>query len=168
MEDRGSDPPAALDAGAAAAASPGSRPERTQDAADAPFDVAGFQQYLKQLLPLVIQADERDLDPLLEADEFKDRAARWATDPNAGALYVVKSRSESVDDAAQGMSICYSDERRGRPTDVSPIQTPLGNRSSTRCRRPSPTRPRSPRPSPSSSTSLSSTATSRCRPSFNF
>lgn len=89
MDDRGGDSP-----GRDGADSTG-----TTTASEPAFDLAAFKAYLLQLLPLIIQADAGDLDPLLESKEFRDRASRWATDSNAGALYVVKQRT---DRAAQG------------------------------------------------------------------
>jgi dynein heavy chain 1 len=59
-----------------------------------PFDVPAFKIYLAQLLPLVIGADAQELEALFESGEFVERSTRWATDPNAGALYLVKSREE--------------------------------------------------------------------------
>ncbi|BGP13270.1 hypothetical protein JCM10213_004960 [Rhodosporidiobolus nylandii] len=59
-----------------------------------PFDLAAFQRYLHQLLPLLIDARSKDLDALFDQPDFADRATRWAADPNAGALYVVKQRDE--------------------------------------------------------------------------
>ncbi|GAA5850789.1 hypothetical protein JCM8547_009091 [Rhodosporidiobolus lusitaniae] len=69
-----------------------------------PFDLAVLQTYLSQLLPLVIDASRDDLEALFELPDFGERATRWAGDPNAGALYVVKSRDaraldEVTDDA---------------------------------------------------------------------
>ncbi|GAA6009794.1 hypothetical protein JCM11491_000816 [Sporobolomyces phaffii] len=60
-----------------------------------PFDVPAFETYLAQLLPLVLGANAHELESLFGAGEFVERSTRWATDPNAGALYVVKSREES-------------------------------------------------------------------------
>ncbi|GAA6059654.1 hypothetical protein JCM10212_004157 [Sporobolomyces blumeae] len=63
-----------------------------------PFDVSAFRTYLGQLLPLVIGANPYELEALFESNEFSERATRWATDANAGALYVVKSRDEKEQD----------------------------------------------------------------------
>lgn len=90
MDDRGGDSPGRDGADST-----------TPTAAESSFDLADFKAYLLQLLPLIIQADASDLDPLLESKEFRDRASRWATDSNAGALYVVKQRAGP---AAQGQS----------------------------------------------------------------
>lgn len=62
-----------------------------------PFDAAAFKDYLTQLLPLVIGANPLELRSLFESGQFVERSTRWATDPNAGALYVVKSREEDED-----------------------------------------------------------------------
>ncbi|BGP45295.1 dynein heavy chain [Rhodotorula kratochvilovae] len=64
----------------------------------AQFDLATLRKYLVQLLPLLIDANPADLDSLFERGDFADRATRWASDPNAGALYVVKLREERDDD----------------------------------------------------------------------
>ncbi|GAA5901689.1 dynein heavy chain [Sporobolomyces salmoneus] len=63
-----------------------------------PFDAPAFKTYLAQLLPLVIGANPHELESLFESGEFAERSTRWATDPNAGALYVVKSREEDEDE----------------------------------------------------------------------
>lgn len=93
MDDRGGDSPGRDGADSLQA------PPTT--VAEASFDLAAFKAYLLQLLPLIIQADSGDLDPLLESKEFRDRASRWASDSNAGALYIVKQRA---DRAAHGQS----------------------------------------------------------------
>ncbi|GAA6000808.1 hypothetical protein JCM10207_004669 [Rhodosporidiobolus poonsookiae] len=71
-----------------------------------PFDLAAFQFYLKQLLPLLIDAEAHDLDALFERSDSNELATRWAGDANAGALYVVKTRDEREveDDAAEDAS----------------------------------------------------------------
>lgn len=61
------------------------------------FDLPAFETYLAQLLPLVLGADEHHLAQLFAAPEFADRATRWASDPSAGVVYVVKSRDELED-----------------------------------------------------------------------
>ncbi|GJN87844.1 hypothetical protein Rhopal_000799-T1 [Rhodotorula paludigena] len=83
------------------AASPlldGDPPTSTQASVRGPpansFDLAAFRTYLAQLLPLLIAADPADLETLFERADFGERATRWASDPNAGALYVVKNRDE--------------------------------------------------------------------------
>lgn len=101
MDDRDGDSPR-LDGGDALQA-PLRLIEGATTAASA-FDVATLRAYLSQLLPLIIQADPEDLEPLLESREFAERASRWATDPNAGALYVVKQRQGRDEQAPQGGS----------------------------------------------------------------
>ncbi|GAA6030036.1 hypothetical protein JCM8097_009225 [Rhodosporidiobolus ruineniae] len=63
-----------------------------------PFDLAAFQHYLGQLLPLLIDAQRPELDAFFDQPDFSERATRWAADANAGALYVVKSRDERDED----------------------------------------------------------------------
>ncbi|KAL8276643.1 hypothetical protein RQP46_010992 [Phenoliferia psychrophenolica] len=58
------------------------------------FDLAGFQTYLSSLLPLILGADQHHLDHLFSDPEFPDRANKWASDPSAGVVYVVKTRDE--------------------------------------------------------------------------
>ncbi|GAA5960288.1 hypothetical protein JCM21900_000936 [Sporobolomyces salmonicolor] len=58
------------------------------------FDLAAFRVYLAQLLPLLIDANPHELDTLFDQPQFEDRASRWALDPHAGALYVVKTQDE--------------------------------------------------------------------------
>ncbi|GAA5873340.1 hypothetical protein JCM3774_005947 [Rhodotorula dairenensis] len=96
MDDRGGDSPG-LGGGDALQAP--LRPPGRATATDSAFDVAAFRAYLSQLLPLIIQADSEDLGPLLDSREFAERASRWATDSNAGALYVVKQRRDRTEDA---------------------------------------------------------------------
>ncbi|GAA5943977.1 hypothetical protein JCM3775_004729 [Rhodotorula graminis] len=65
----------------------------------APFDHAELRLYLAQLLPLVIGADPRDLATLFaDPAQFDEPATRWATDPQAGALYILKTRRDRDDD----------------------------------------------------------------------
>lgn len=69
------------------------------------FDLAAFRTYLAQLLPLLIAADPTDLETLFERADFGERATRWASDPNAGALYVVKNRDEHEVDPERGVQL---------------------------------------------------------------
>jgi len=69
-------------------------PPTSQPSNIPPFDVTAFRTYLAQLLPLVIGANPHELEILFESSEFTEKSTRWATDVNAGALYVVKSRDE--------------------------------------------------------------------------
>jgi dynein heavy chain 1 len=62
------------------------------------FNLQQFNNYLLKLLPLLIDAQEDDLQQLLELPDYAERATRWAGDPNAGALYVLKSRDEREDE----------------------------------------------------------------------
>lgn len=69
-------------------------PPTSQPSNTPPFDVTAFRTYLAQLLPLVIGANPYESETLFESNEFTEKSTRWATDVNAGALYVVKSRDE--------------------------------------------------------------------------
>ena len=70
------------------------RDTTTRQAAATAFDLPAFQTYLAALLPLVLGADEHHLDHLFNGPDFADRAAKWASDPSAGVVYVVKTRDE--------------------------------------------------------------------------
>lgn len=76
-----------------------------------PFNLAQFNSYLAKLLPLLIDAQEDDLEALFELADFGERATRWAGDPNAGALYVVKSREEREEEQGTG-TLLYRQGRR--------------------------------------------------------
>lgn len=108
------------------------------------FDLPAFESYLLQLLPLVIQAAPRDLDALFRGSDFAERASRWAADPTAGALYIVKQRAEPTADPEQGELI---PPRRDEPAGdhCSSFNSQARPRSPTRCRRRCPTRRHSPR-----------------------
>ncbi|GAA5826137.1 hypothetical protein JCM11251_007177 [Rhodosporidiobolus azoricus] len=67
----------------------------------APFDLVSFRLYLSQLLPLLISAQEDDLNALFDLPDFGEKVTRWAGDANAGALYVVKARHEREEDEVE-------------------------------------------------------------------
>ncbi|GEM09361.1 cytoplasmic dynein heavy chain 1 [Rhodotorula toruloides] len=92
MQDRRLSPPAVDGAEPSSKATPGPQDQ---------FDPAAFRKYLGQLLPLLIEAEPADLESLFERSDFSERATRWANDPNAGALYVVKHRDERDADEQQ-------------------------------------------------------------------
>lgn len=58
------------------------------------FDLSVFCRYLTRLIPLLLGAEEHDLETLYEVPEFSERASKWASDPSAGVVYVVKTRDE--------------------------------------------------------------------------
>lgn len=63
-----------------------------------PIDLAVLAQYLRQLVPLAIGADPAEVEALLERPELATTATRWAQDPAAGAIYIVKTRDERNQD----------------------------------------------------------------------
>ncbi|BGP05267.1 dynein heavy chain [Rhodotorula toruloides] len=96
MQDRRPSSPAVDGAESPPTATPGPRNQ---------FDLAAFRKYLGQLLPLLIEAEPADLESLFERSDFSERATRWANDPNAGVLYVVKQREERDADEQQDDSL---------------------------------------------------------------
>lgn len=106
MQDRRPSSPAVDGAESPPTATPGPRNQ---------FDLAAFRKYLGQLLPLLIEAESADLESLFERSDFSERATRWANDPNAGALYVVKQREERDADEQQGTQSVAQAARRADP-----------------------------------------------------
>lgn len=66
------------------------------------FDIVPFRIYLSQLIPLVLGAQADELQDMFTLPDFQERAARWAGDPSAGVVYVVKTREMDDDDVVQG------------------------------------------------------------------
>ena len=72
------------------------------DARELSFKVDTFRQYLRQLLPLLLNADAHELELMLDASGFEDKASKWANDPAAGVIYIVKMRDQIPgDDSSQ-------------------------------------------------------------------
>lgn len=70
------------------------------------FEIEPFRQYLRQLLPLLLNADAHELDVMLEGQGFEDKAHKWASDPAAGVIYIVKTRDDiSGEDSGQSSSL---------------------------------------------------------------
>ena len=76
------------------------------DARELSFEIEPFRQYLRQLLPLLLNADAHELELMLDAAGFEDKASKWASDPAAGVIYVVKMRDDiSGEDLGQSSSL---------------------------------------------------------------
>lgn len=61
------------------------------------FSLEPFRAYLAQIVPLLLGADGgNELDTMWDAgadeDAVGERVRKWAADPSAGVVYVVKSR----------------------------------------------------------------------------
>lgn len=71
-----------------------------------PFELAFFKQFLGQLVQLLIGSSVDELDALFESSNFADTATKWAGDPSAMVVYVVRTRDEvdEQDGDVQGMS----------------------------------------------------------------
>lgn len=66
----------------------------TERAPPPPFHLDQFQLFLNQLVPLLIGATQEELDLLYSSTDFTDRATKWAQDPNAPVVYLVKQRDQ--------------------------------------------------------------------------
>lgn len=62
--------------------------------ASTPFNLEALQQFLTQLVPLLIGAHAYELETLFDSPSFSETAQKWAHDPSAVVVYVVRSREE--------------------------------------------------------------------------
>jgi hypothetical protein len=73
-----------------------------------PFHLDQFQLFLNQLVPLLIGATQEQLDSFYTSTDFSDRSTKWAQDPNAPVLYLVKQRDQRDEQPELGQSSIYS------------------------------------------------------------
>lgn len=65
------------------------------------FQLDDFKRDFQQILTLLLAAKPSDIQNLLVRADFDDSATKWATDPNATVVYVVKSVDRQPDDDDQ-------------------------------------------------------------------
>lgn len=61
-----------------------------------PFEISVFRDYLRLLLPLLLGADQHELSLLLDTLSFEEMAKKWASDSQAGVIYILKSRDQQL------------------------------------------------------------------------
>ena len=69
------------------------------------FDLPAFRLYLSQLIPLLLGAQEHEIEDMFDLPDFAEHATKWASDPSAGVVYVVKTREER-DEGEEGTFGC--------------------------------------------------------------
>lgn len=69
------------------------------DLRDMNFDIVLFNSYLFQLLPLLLGANERDLNKMFQSSEYQEIVTKWANDTLAGVVYIAKMKDQVELDA---------------------------------------------------------------------
>lgn len=83
------------------------------------FSLEPFRAYLAQLVPLLLGSTAGDigdeLDTMWDAggdeDAVGERVSKWAADPSAGVVYIVKSR-DARDERGTSLFSCHSSRVR--------------------------------------------------------